>query len=99
MEILTMPVELFEKGIVFNAKQDDQHSYTIFHAGKRQTIVIRHSTDMNHYSTIVLPGKLTFKDFKRQYLQLSSDTFATNAFPTEESAFEFAQLLLDPDYD
>lgn len=87
-----------EQGVVFVSKTDDYNSYSFYHAGERQTIVIRYSSEMDHFSTVVLPGHLNFKQFKSQYLQLSADTFSTNAFPSEEAALEFSKLLLAPEY-
>jgi len=86
-----------EQGVVFVSGTEDYNSYSIYHAGDRQSIVIRYSSDMDHYSAVVLPGHLNFREFKNQYLQLSADTFSTNAFPSEEAAVEFSKLLLAPE--
>lgn len=87
-----------EQGVVFIPGKEDYNSYSLYHAGKRQTIVIRYSSEMDHYSAVILPGHLVFREFKNQYLQLSADTFSTNAFPSEEAALEFSKLLLAPEY-
>jgi len=71
-----------EQGVVFITDTEHYNSYSLYHAGKRQTIIIRYSSEMNHYSAVVLPGLLNFRQFKSQYLQLSADTFSTNAFPS-----------------
>jgi len=83
-----------EQGIVFVPNTEHYNSYSLYHAGERQTIIIRYSSEMNHYSAVVLPDHLNFGQFKNHYLQLSADTFSTNAFPSEEAALEFSKLLL-----
>ena len=98
MTATDIPIVFIEQGVVFVSGTEDYNSYSLYHAGKRQTVVIRYSSDMDHYSTVVLPGHLNFVEFKGQYLQLSADTFSTNAFPSEEAATEFSKLLLAPEY-
>ena len=86
-----------EQGVDFLPDTEHYNSYSLYHAGKRQTIIIRYSSEMNHSSAVVLPGLLNYRQFKNQYLQLSADTFSTNAFPSEEAALEFSKLLLAPE--
>ena len=86
-----------EQGVEFLPDTEHYNSYSLYHAGKRQTIIIRYSSEMNLYSTVLLPGLLNYRQFKSQYLQLSADTFSTNAFPSEQAALDFAKLLLAPE--
>ena len=97
MQETILNITFTEQGVDFLPDTEHYNSYSLYHAGKRQTIIIRYSSEMNHYSAVVLPGHLNFTQFKSQYLQLSADTFSTNAFPSEEAALEFSKLLLAPE--
>ena len=91
-------IAFVEQGVVFIPNSQHYDSYSLYHAGKNQTIIIRYSSEMSHFSAVVLPGHLNFNQFRNQYLQLSADTFSTNAFPSEEAALEFSKLLLAPEH-
>jgi hypothetical protein len=90
-------LEFVEQGVVFEDDLEHYCSYAIYHAGFSQSVIIRFSSRLDHFSVVVLPGNLFFRQFKEQYLQLSADTFSANAFPSEEAAADFSRLLLEPE--